>query len=70
LKSEERVKVREAIAGLPQKDRELIQWLFFENRAKDDICRELNVNREYLRVLFHRARQRFRERFAGGEQPK
>jgi RNA polymerase sigma-70 factor (ECF subfamily) len=70
LKSEERVKVREAIAGLPQKDRELIQWLFFENRAKDDICRELNVNREYLRVLFHRAKQRFRERFAGGEEPK
>lgn len=68
LKSEERVKVREAIAGLPPKDRELIQWLFFENRAKDDICRELNVNREYLRVLFHRAKQRFRERFAGGEE--
>jgi RNA polymerase sigma-70 factor, ECF subfamily len=70
LKSEESVKVREAIAGLPQKDRELIQWLFFENRAKDDICRELNVNREYLRVLFHRAKQRFRERFTGGEDRK
>ena len=70
LKAEERSKVREAMAGLPQKDRELIQWLFFENRPKDDICRELNVNRQYLRVLFHRAKQRFRERFAGGEEPK
>jgi RNA polymerase sigma-70 factor (ECF subfamily) len=68
LKSEERVKVREAIAGLPQRDRDLIRWLFFEDRAKDDVCRELNVDREYLRVLFHRAKQRFRERFSSGEQ--
>lgn len=70
LKSEERVKVREAIAGLPQKDRDLIRWLFFEERSKDDVCRELNVDREYLRVLFHRAKQRFRERFASGKDGK
>ena len=68
LKSEERVKVREAIAGLPPRDRDLIRWLFFENRSKDDICRELNVDREYLRVLFHRAKQRFRELFSAAEQ--
>ena len=69
LKSEERDKVREAIAGLPPRDRDLIRWLFFEDRDKDDVCRELNVDRGYLRVLFHRAKQRFRERFqaAAGE---
>ena len=69
LKSEEREKVREAIAGLPPRDRDLIRWLFFEDRDKDDVCRELNVDRGYLRVLFHRAKQRFRERFqaAAGE---
>ena len=66
LKAEERVKVREAIAALPQKDRELIRWLFLEDRPKDDICRELNIDRAYLRVLFHRAKQRFRERFSAG----
>jgi RNA polymerase sigma-70 factor, ECF subfamily len=68
LKLEERVKVREAIAALPPKDKDLIRWLFFEERDKDDICRELQVDREYLRVLLHRAKQRFRERFASGEQ--
>jgi RNA polymerase sigma-70 factor (ECF subfamily) len=67
LKAEERVKVREAIAALPQKDRELIRWLFLENRPKDDICRELNIDRDYLRVLFHRAKLRFREQFAAVE---
>jgi RNA polymerase sigma-70 factor, ECF subfamily len=70
LKAEEQLRVREAIAGLPQRDQDLIRWLFFEDRPKDDICRELNVDREYLRVLFHRAKQRFRERFSAEEQPK
>jgi len=70
LKSEEQLRVREAIAGLPQRDQDLIRWLFFEDRPKDEICRELNVDREYLRVLFHRAKQRFRERFSAEEQPK
>ena len=67
LKSEERAKVRDAIAGLPPRDRDLIRWLFFEGRDKDEVCRELNIDRGYLRVLFHRAKQRFRERFLAAE---
>ena len=63
LKAEERIKVREAIEALPPRDRDLIRWLFFDERDKDDVCRELNVDREYLRVLFHRAKERFRARF-------
>jgi RNA polymerase sigma-70 factor (ECF subfamily) len=68
LKDEERARVHEAIAALPQKDRDLIRWLFLEDRPKDDICRDLNIDRDYLRVLFHRAKQRFRERFSAGKQ--
>jgi RNA polymerase sigma-70 factor, ECF subfamily len=64
MKAEERTMVRDAIGELPPKDKELLQWLFFEERAKDEICRQLNIDRDYLRVLFHRAKQRFRERFA------
>ena len=64
LQSEERIRVRQAIAGLPPKDKDLIRWLFFENRDKDDVCRQLKVDREYLRVLLHRAKRRFRDRFA------
>lgn len=61
---EERALVTSALEGLPQKDRELLHWLFFEERDKDDICRELKIDRGYLRVLLHRAKARFRERFA------
>jgi RNA polymerase sigma-70 factor (ECF subfamily) len=63
---EDRARVRAALAGLPQKEQELLRWLFFEERDKDEVCRELNVDRGYLRVLLHRAKNRFRERYAAG----
>jgi RNA polymerase sigma-70 factor (ECF subfamily) len=61
LVGEEREQVRRALAELPQRERDLLHWLFFEERDKDQICRELGVDRGYLRVLVHRAKQRFRE---------
>jgi RNA polymerase sigma-70 factor (ECF subfamily) len=60
---EEREQVRAALSSLPAKEQELLRWVFFEGRDKDDVCRELNVDRNYLRVLIHRAKARFRERF-------
>ena len=66
---EERERVRQALAALPRKEQELLRWLFFENRDKDDICRQLNVDRNYLRVLLHRAKMRFRDGYAGDGTP-
>jgi RNA polymerase sigma-70 factor (ECF subfamily) len=63
LAAEDRGKVREALAELPPKDQELLRWLFFEERDKDEICRLMNVDRNHLRVLVHRAKNRFRDRF-------
>jgi RNA polymerase sigma-70 factor (ECF subfamily) len=64
LSSEDRARVRQALEGLPAKDRTLIQWLFFEERDKDQICTELGVDREYLRVLVHRAKGRVKQALA------
>jgi RNA polymerase sigma-70 factor (ECF subfamily) len=64
MAADDREKVRAALASLSQKDKELLQWLFFEERDKDEICRAINVDRNHLRVLLHRAKLRFRERFA------
>ena len=64
LANEQQVMVKAALEGLPEKDRELLRWLFYDERDKDEICRELNIDRGYLRVLLHRAKARFRERFA------
>lgn len=63
MAAEQRERVRQALAALPDKEREILRWLFFEERDKDEICRELNVDRNYLRVLLHRAKAKFRDRF-------
>jgi RNA polymerase sigma-70 factor (ECF subfamily) len=63
---EERAQVRSVIATLPDRERDLLRWVFFEEVDKDEICRRLNVDREYLRVLLHRAKARFRNEYVGG----
>jgi RNA polymerase sigma-70 factor (ECF subfamily) len=60
----DQARVRAALDTLPEKDRSLLRWLFFEERNKDEICRTLGVDREYLRVLLHRAKARFRQAYA------
>ena len=60
---EDKARVRSVLAELSGRERDVLKWLFFEERDKDEICRALNVDRNYLRVLLHRAKARFRERF-------
>ena len=55
-----REQVRQILARLPEKDRQLLRAIFLEERDKNEVCRELGVNRDYLRVLLHRAKQNFR----------
>lgn len=59
----EQAQVRRALAELPDKDRQLLRWLFFEEQPKDEICRRLGIDRGYLRVMLHRVKGRFREVF-------
>ena len=66
MAADERGRVARALAGLPQKDKDILRWLFFEERDKDEICRALNVDRDYLRVLVHRAKAQFRKRYEEG----
>jgi RNA polymerase sigma-70 factor (ECF subfamily) len=63
VQGEERLRVRRALAALPNREQELLRWLFFEERDKDEICRTLGIDRNYLRVLLHRAKQRFKTEF-------
>ena len=62
---EDRAHVRAVMETLPQKERQLLHWLFFEEADKDEVCRRLGIDRNYLRVLLHRAKQRFRVEFVG-----
>ncbi len=51
------------LEALPAKDRSLLRMLFLEELPKDEICRLLNVDANYLRVLLHRAKSRFRAEY-------
>ena len=53
-------KVRAILDKLPERDRRLLREVFLEERDKDAICSDFGVDREYLRVLVHRAKQSFK----------
>ncbi len=53
-------KVREILEQLSERDRRLLREVFLEERDKDEICRDFGVDRDYLRVLLHRAKQSFK----------
>ena len=55
-----KVKVREILLGLPARDRGLLKAVFLDERDRDEVCREFGVDRDYLRVLLHRAKQEFK----------
>lgn len=45
------------------KDREILRMVFFEDVARDEICRRLHTDAGYVRVLLHRAKARFQAAF-------
>jgi RNA polymerase sigma-70 factor (ECF subfamily) len=66
-------KVREILEQLSERDRRLLREVFFEERDKDEICRNFGVDREYLRVLLHRAKQSFKSLYkknTGNDSPE
>jgi len=65
--------VRMILAGLPEKDRALLRAIFLEERDKDAVCKSMGVDRDYLRVLVHRAKDKFKALYKKdqiGNQPR
>jgi len=59
--AENQNRVRSLVAELAPMDRRILKALYLEEREKDSVCREFGVTRGYLRVLLHRAKERFRQ---------
>jgi RNA polymerase sigma-70 factor (ECF subfamily) len=53
-------KIREILDEMTERDRRLLREVFLEERDKDAVCKDFGVDREYLRVLLHRAKQAFK----------
>jgi len=58
-----RDKVREILLDLEPRDRSLLKAVFLDERDRDEVCREFGVERDYLRVLLHRAKQEFKTEY-------
>jgi RNA polymerase sigma-70 factor (ECF subfamily) len=56
-------KVREILLDLEPRDRSLLKAVFLDERDRDEVCREFGVERDYLRVLLHRAKQEFKTEY-------
>ena len=53
-------RVRRVLATLPPRDAEILRAVFLEEGDKEEVCKRLGVERDYLRVLLHRAKEKFR----------
>lgn len=60
-RKEDRKLVLAILSELPERDRLLLQARFFEDRDNEEVCEDFGVDRDYLRVLFHRAINKFAE---------
>jgi len=59
--------VRRVLETLPARDANLLRALFVEERDPAEISRSYGVDREYFRILLHKAKQRFREQYRAEE---
>jgi RNA polymerase sigma-70 factor, ECF subfamily len=55
--------VQKILGDLSERDRRLLQSVLLEERDKDEVCAELGLTRDYLRVLVHRAKQSFKSSY-------
>ena len=61
LAEENKKMVRFILGELPEADRKLLKMVFLEEADRDEVCRIMNVDRGYLRVLLHRALLKFKD---------
>jgi RNA polymerase sigma-70 factor (ECF subfamily) len=59
VSEEARQRVQAVLCRMPEKDQKVLRAVFIEQKNKDEVCRELGVSRNYLRVLLHRAKLQF-----------
>jgi RNA polymerase sigma-70 factor, ECF subfamily len=67
--AETKERVRRVLDRLPPRDAAILRAVFLEEREKDEICRAFHVDRDYLRVVLHRAKEKFRSEYVGKISP-
>lgn len=65
INAERKEFVQVILKEMPTIEARILQLVFVEDIDRDEICRQMNVRRDYLRVILHRALARFKK-LAGG----
>ena len=60
ISQETKRRVADILKEMAERDRALLRAIFLEEQDKDEVCRHFGVDRDYLRVRLHRAKERFR----------
>ena len=60
LSEERKNMIRKVMADLNAPDQQILRKYFLEEQDKDEICKEMGIDRDYLRVRLHRALTRIR----------
>jgi RNA polymerase sigma-70 factor (ECF subfamily) len=61
--------VNRILEGMPKRDRDLLRAIFLEEKEKDAICKEMGVDRDYLRVLVRRTKLAFHQAYNAQQLP-
>jgi RNA polymerase sigma-70 factor, ECF subfamily len=69
ISEEQRREVQKVLEELPDRDRRLLRAVYLDEASRDSICAQFQVDRDYLRVLLHRAKESFRLRFREEDEP-
>jgi len=56
-------RVRAVLEVLGERDSGILKAVFLEEGDKEEICKRFGIEREYLRVLLHRAKAKFKAAF-------
>ncbi|HEV7571541.1 MAG TPA: sigma-70 family RNA polymerase sigma factor [Thermoanaerobaculia bacterium] len=64
IKVQQREGVRRVVSTMERRDRDILTAIFFNERPKAAVCEEFGVDQGYLRVLLHRAKEKFRKAWA------
>ena len=60
LSEERKMLIRQVMGELAAPDQQILRKYFLEEQDKDEICKEMGIDRDYLRVRLHRALNRIR----------
>lgn len=70
IQEEQKQIARRILEELREKDRELLRRVFLDEEDRDLVCKQLGVDRNYLRVLLYRARKRMKTALADSTFPR